>query len=80
MCRVEIGKARDRRIELQFDRACRSVALFADNDFRFAFDALAFGEPLVELFPVRLGRLAHLVIIFFAEHEHHDVGVLFDRP
>src|ERR1700761_4975624 len=76
---VEIGKACHCGVELQFDRARWAVALLADDPFGFAFDAVAFGEPLVEFLAVRFHRLAHLVIIFFAEHEQHDVGVLLDR-
>src|SRR5579862_6255906 len=76
---IEIGEARDRGLELQFHCAGWAVALFADDQFRLARHAFAFGEPLSELFAVRFHRLAHLVIIFFAEHEQHHVGVLLDR-
>ncbi len=48
---IEIGETRDGRVELQFDRACRAVALLADDHFGFAVDALAFGQPFGEFFP-----------------------------
>ena len=79
MCGIEIGEARYCGVELQFDGAGRAVALFADDDLRLALHAFTFGQPFGEFFPVRLRGLAHLVIIFLAEHEQHDVGILLDR-
>ena len=79
MHRVEIGKACDGGVELQFDGADRAVALLADDHFGLPLNALTFGQPFGEFFAVRFERLAHLVVIFLAEHEQHDVGVLLDR-
>ena len=50
---IEIGEARDSGLELQFHRAGWAVALFADDQFRFARHVFAFGEPLSKLFAVR---------------------------
>ena len=44
---IEIGEARDGGLELQFHRAGRAMALFADDQFRLARHAFAFGEPFV---------------------------------
>ena len=76
---IEIGKAGHRAVELQFDRSCGAVTLLADNHLGLAVHAFAFGEPFREFLTVGLGGLAHLMIVFFAEYEEHDVGVLLDQ-
>ncbi len=77
--RIEIAEARDGGVELQFDGARRTVTLLADDHLGFALDPIAFSQPFIEFLAVRFHRLAHLVIIFLAEHEQHHVGVLLDR-
>src|SRR4051812_9352752 len=84
--RVEVGEARQRSVEVEFHRSDRTVTLLADDAFGGAVRRLAAFAPLgpgvVELFLVRIferGRLFAFEIIFFTEHEHDDVGVLFDR-
>src|SRR6476659_3948580 len=74
----EVGKAGDVRLELQRDRAGRSMALFADDHFGLAVDQLHLGLPLEMLFGAD-ARLAIAQVILLAKHEHHDVGVLLDR-
>src|SRR6185312_5924393 len=74
----EVAEPRHRRLEMQLDRTGRAVALLADDDFR-----LAMGEAHVDLplLVFRRARTRLLVgeVIFLAEHEQHDVGVLLDR-
>src|ERR1700730_6715425 len=74
----QIAKPRHGGVELQFDGTGRAVALLADDDL-----GLAVHQRHVELpfFVFRRARARLLIcqIIFLAEHEHHDVGILFDR-
>jgi hypothetical protein len=42
---VEIGETGYRGVELQFDGAGRTVALFADDHLGLAIDAFTFGQP-----------------------------------
>src|SRR5260221_13692246 len=80
---VELG---DLALEAQLDRADRAMALLGDDDFGEPGDALDILRPavaaVVELV-VGLVRPAHRLgtadIVFLAEDEHDDVGVLFDR-
>ncbi len=65
------------RLELQLHCARRAVALLADD---------AFGQPVhlvhillpLKMFRRALGRFAPRDVIFLAEDEHDDVGVLLD--
>src|SRR4051812_46010496 len=73
-------------LEMQLDVADRPVPLLGDNDFRGPEGRLAALLPavvaVVELVVVLLraaDRLAARQVIFLAEDEHHDVGVLLDR-
>src|SRR6266404_6746479 len=74
----EIAEARELAFELYLHRAGGAVALLADDDF-----GLAVHQRHVELpfFVFRRTDARFLVgeVIFLAEHEHHDVGVLLDR-
>src|SRR5882724_7835351 len=74
----EVAEARELALELHFHRAGGAVALLADDDF-----GLAVHQRHVELpFFVFGGPDPGLLVgevIFLAVHEHHDVGVLFDR-
>src|SRR5260370_32337094 len=73
------AESRKLAFKLQFDRAGRAVALLADDDL-----GLAVHKRHVELpfFVFRRTDARFLVgeVIFLAEHDYHDVGVLFDRP
>src|SRR5262249_11176133 len=74
----EIGEACHAGLELQLNGSGRSGALLADDDLGLAVYRVHFGLPLEVLF--RAGaRLLVLEIIFLAEQEQHDVGVLLDR-
>src|SRR5713226_3302533 len=80
---VELG---DLALEAQLDRPDRAVTLLGDDDFGEPGDALDILGPavaaVVELV-VGLVRPAHRLgaadIIFLAEDEHDDVGILLDR-
>src|ERR1041385_5183038 len=75
---AEIAESRHRRLELQLHRAGRAVALLADDDLGLAVHQRPLGLPLQVLFAAG-PRLLVAQVIFFAEHEQHHVGVLFDR-
>src|SRR5258708_28663778 len=80
---VELG---DLALEAQLDRSNRAMALLGDDDFGEPGDALDILRPavaaVVELV-VGLVRPAHRLgtadIVFLAEDEHVDFGVLFCR-
>src|SRR6476646_10646063 len=75
---AEIAKTRHGGVELQLHGAGWAVALFADDDLGLAVHQRHLGLPLQMLFAAR-PRLLVAQVIFLAEHEQHDVGVLLDR-
>ena len=74
----EVAKARELTFEGQFDGSDRAVTLLSNDDFGLARDLAHLGH-LVGKFRRSLVRFVSFHIIFLSEHEHHDVGVLFDR-
>src|SRR5665213_3784851 len=74
----QIAEAGELAFETQFDHAGRAVALFADDDFGLAVHQRHVELPLF-VFRRADPRLLVGEVIFLAVHEHHDVGVLFDR-
>ena len=70
--------AREALVEEQLDLVGGTVAMLLHHDLCAIMHALHLVQPMGVLRRARL-RLARLQIIFLAEHEHHDVGVLFDR-
>src|SRR5712692_5818080 len=74
----EIVEARHRGLELQIDGTGRTVALLADDDLGFAVCGIHLDLPLDVLVRAR-PRLLVAQVIFLAEHEQHDVGILLDR-
>src|SRR4029078_467260 len=74
----EIAEARQVAFERQLDRADGAMALLADDDLGLSGDGHHLLLPFGEL-GGSLRRLKALDVIFLAEHEHHDVGVLLDR-
>src|SRR4029078_6214426 len=75
---AEIAKACDGGVELQLQVSGRAVALLADDDLGLAVHDRHLGLPLDVLFGAR-PRLLVAQVVFFAEHEKPNVGVLFDR-
>src|SRR5690625_3054281 len=71
----ELGEA---VLEMEIDRADRSMALLADDDLGAAVEFLGAGLPFGEAL-ILLGRFGPVMIIALAVHEHDDIGVLFDR-
>ena len=71
-------------VEGELDGADGAVALFRDDDFG---DANQLVQPVAPFLPFlvrfRIARVCRRLgageVIFLAEHEHHDVGILFDR-
>src|ERR1700722_18039709 len=74
----QIAEAGELAFESQFDHAGRAVALLADDDFGLAVHQRHVELPLF-VFRRADPRLLVGEVIFLAVHEHHDVGVLFDR-
>src|SRR5580700_10251795 len=74
----KVGEARHVGLELQCDRAGRAVPLLADDDLGAAVDLFHLGLP-IEIFLAAGARLLVAQVIFLAEHEQHDVGILLDR-
>src|SRR5438876_11482124 len=74
----EIAEARELALELHFHGAGRAVALLADDDFGLAVHQRHIELPFLVF---RRARTRFLIgqIVFLAEHEHHNVGVLLDR-
>src|SRR3546814_3518159 len=64
-------------LEMQHDAADRAMALLADDHLGQVLDAIHLFLPGNMLGRALGGLLAHLVV-FLAEHEHDDVGVLLD--
>ena len=75
----EIGEARHLGLEGEFDGAGRAVALLADDDFGLAVRPLHAPPAISTNSSVPSRGCLLLQIIFLAEDEHHDVGVLLDR-
>src|ERR1700676_79231 len=75
----QIGEPGHHRIELQLDGAGWSMTLLTDDQLGLAVVLVSFRQPFDELLPIRFRRLAHLMIVLLAEHEHDHVGVLLDR-
>src|SRR5262245_53124956 len=73
----EIGEARDVRLELQFHRTGRAVTLLADDHFSGAVNRFHLGLPLNVFVGPRLGLFV-AEVVFLAEHEQHDVGILLN--
>src|SRR5271166_4954173 len=74
---LEIIESRHRRLELQVDGAGRAMALLADDDLGLAVHRSHLQLP----FRVLIGPGSWLLvaeIVFLAEYEHHDIGVLLD--
>src|SRR6202790_104939 len=74
----EVAEPRQAGFELQFHGAGRAMPLLADDDFGLAVHQRHVELPFL-VFRRAGPRLLVGQIIFLAEHEHHDVGVLFDR-
>src|SRR5713101_3517785 len=74
----QIAEPRQAGLELQFDGAGGAVPLLADDDFGLAVHQRHVQLPFF-VFRRAGPRLLVGEIVFLAEHEHHHVGVLFDR-
>src|SRR5690606_27526348 len=75
----EIAEAGEPALEAEFHRPDGPVALLADDDLGTPVDLLHDLLPLGHAFEIMIAGLLALAVVFLAEHEHDDVGVLLDR-